>query len=352
MTIRADDGKLGMLTDRLFENSSEAIMLVDEQGGIVAMNRAAQGLMGPEITDALNRFRERVVCDACRGYTSERELRTCDGCFLDSPHPESFSSFQLFLEDREGELNPYTASFHVIDHESGIRALTLRNLTRQYEAQEKYYRNTMIKHVLEAQENERKRISRELHDSVAQELMSAMVDLRVLKYMTADLSVIGKMQQTEGVLARLLGDIRNLAVELRPATLDDFGLEAAFRSHFKRLEQNYGFVVRFRSGLSSRRYPSEIETVIYRVCQEAVLNAMKYAEVDEAYVSLDEAGGNLRLTVRDEGAGMPQETEPAGSGLGLYGMRERTELVGGKFYVETEPGRGTCIVAEVPAEGR
>lgn len=96
--------------------------------------------------------------------------------------------------------------------------------------------------------------------------MSAVIDLRVLKYMTSDEQLLRKVKQTEVSMTRLLNDIRNLSVELRPAALDDFGLEAAFRSHFKRMEQSYGLVIEYKSQLSEKRYESEIETVMYRVC--------------------------------------------------------------------------------------
>jgi two-component system sensor histidine kinase NreB len=224
----------------------------------------------------------------------------------------------------------------------------LRDLTRQFKTQEKFYQNKMMKHIIEAQENERKRISRELHDSVAQELMSAVIDLRVLKYMTADEQLLKKMKQTEVSMTRLLNDIRNLSVELRPAALDDFGLEAAFRSHFKRVEQTYGLVIDYESKLSEKRYGSEIETVMYRVCQEAVLNALKYAQVDSVKVSLTEKDSVLLLRVEDKGAGFNQGDEPDGTGLGLFGMQERAELVGGTFSVDSEIGRGTVIILQVP----
>ena len=122
----------------------------------------------------------------------------------------------------------------------------------------------MTKSVIKAQEDERKRISRELHDSVAQEMLSSLVDLRVLKYMDINEEVLKKIQQTEGSLMRLLDDIRFLSVELRPATLDDLGLEAAFRTHFKWIEKNYGFVIEFTAELQAKRYEDEIETVVYR----------------------------------------------------------------------------------------
>lgn len=149
-------------------------------------------------------------------------------------------------------------------------------------------------------------------------------------------------------MTRLLSDIRNLSVELRPAALDDFGLEAAFRSHFKRVEQTYGLVIEYESRLPEKRYGSEIETVMYRVCQEAVLNALKYAQVDSVKVSLTENGGMLQLLVQDDGIGFQLGDEPTGTGLGLFGMQERAELVGGTFSVDSETGKGTRIMLQVP----
>ena len=148
---------------------------------------------------------------------------------------------------------PYTASYQTIDEVNGIRVFMLRDLTKQFKTQEMLNQKIMTKNVIKAQEDERKRISRELHDGVAQEMLSSLVELRVLKYMNIDQDVLKKVQQTERSLMRLLDEIRHLSVELRPATLDDLGLEAAFRTHFKWIEQNYGLVVRIyrRTGIET-----------------------------------------------------------------------------------------------------
>ncbi|MDF9839324.1 two-component system sensor histidine kinase NreB [Paenibacillus sp. PastF-1] len=339
-----------LLMSRLFENSSEAMFFFDRDGKALAMNPSAENIIDQDILAQLYQGNPLALCGTCRGYTSETELLTCLNCYFNTPDTDNFTSYQVYLETRDKGIVPYAATFHTIDAEQGIRVFMLRDLTRQFKTQEKFYQNKMMKHVIEAQENERKRISRELHDSVAQELMSAVIDLRVLKYMTDDEQLLRKVKQTEVSMTRLLSDIRNLSVELRPAALDDFGLEAAFRSHFKRMEQSYGLVIDFDSRLSEKRYGSEIETVVYRVCQEAVLNALKYAQVDMVKVTLTEKDGILRLQVEDEGIGFHPGDEPGGTGLGLFGMQERAELVGGTFSVESQRGRGTRILLLVPAE--
>src|SRR5690606_37137113 len=131
--------------------------------------------------------------------------------------------------------------------------------------------------------------------------------------------------------------------------LDDLGLEAAFRSHFKRLEEMYGLAVDYTSDLPVKRYETEIETVIYRVCQEAILNALKYADVVRVAVTLKGEGTRVLLTVRDRGTGFIPGSEPEGTGLGLYGMKERAELVGGTLDVDSALGAGTTIRLSVPA---
>lgn len=346
--IRAEDGQLNDLMMKMFENSTEAIFFFDVEGRAIALNPAAEKIVDSEVLKQLLLGAEQAICQSCRGYTSDTVLQTCLNCYLNSSQLDDFSSFQVYLETKEAGIVPYAATFHTIDPRNGTRVFMLRDLTKQFKTQEKLYQNSMVKHVIEAQENERKRISRQLHDSVAQELLSAVVDIRVMKYMTSEVDVLEKMNQTEATMTRLLDDIRNLSVELRPASLDDFGLQAAFRSHFKRTEQSYGLMVDFVSDISEKRYGSEIETVIYRVCQEAVLNALKYAQVDTLKVFLFENGTTLQLIVQDEGIGFEHGDQPIGTGLGLFGMRERAELVYGNLEVSSGTGKGTTVRLRVP----
>lgn len=338
---------LSELLKNLYKNSMEAIFFVGEQGELLAMNPAAEQILDIDVIEQLHQGTQVSICQTCAGYTNEEAMISCSNCFLD--HEGDFSSFQVYLNTRGQGVVPYAASYHTIDKERGVRVFMLLNLTRQFKTQEMLYRANMTKYVIKAQEDERKRISRELHDSVAQELLSSLVDLRVLKYMNVDNVVMDKLKQMEGSLTRLLDDIRHLSVELRPASLDDLGLEAAFRSHFKWITQNYGLLVSYDSELSSARYSNEVETVVYRICQEAVLNALKYANVDEVHVRLFEKQGNLQLIVRDEGCGFqPNTRDPKGTGLGLFGMRERAELVHGQLSIRSEVGGGTTIHLRIP----
>ena len=345
---RTSDTLLSELLMKLYGNSEEAIFFFDRQGKVLAMNSAAGEIMEQDVYEQMMAGSTNAICTVCKGYTSSEEPLTCASCYMTNPN-EDISSFQVYFDTKGRGVVPYSGSIQTIDEETGTRVFMLRDLTQQFKTQEELNQKLMMKRVIKAQEDERKRLSRELHDSVAQEMLSSLVDLRVLKYMNIEGDVLKKVQQTEGSLMRLLDDIRHLSVELRPATLDDLGLEAAFRTHFKWVEKNYGLIIHFHPELESKRYEGEIETVVYRICQEAVFNALKYAGVDEIVVRLHETDGKLHLVVMDEGKGFEMKnTDPKGTGLGIYSMKERAELVDGRLQIRSELGKGTMIQLEVP----
>ncbi len=346
--FRLDGFQLEDSMMKMYYNSTEAIIFLNSKGVVLALNPAAEGLLSQEVLEQINGAEVNVICKFCKGYTNEEDLMSCLNCFLIKPDKD-FTSFQVYIKLKDGTIAPFTASYKMIDAEQKIYVLTLLDLTKQSKMREALYRSKMTKYIIKAQEDERKRISRELHDCVAQELISSLVDIRVLKYMNLNEDALKKLKQTEESLARLLDEIRNLSVELRPASLDDLGLDAAFRSHFKWVENNYGILVHFSAELFSARYSNEIETVVYRICQEAILNAIKYAHTEEIYVRLYEENGDLILIVEDKGAGFDvQFKEPKGTGLGLYGMRERAELVNGILNIQSEMGKGTRIQIRIP----
>lgn len=340
------------LLTKLYDRSTEAIFFFDRDNRVITMNKAAEQILDPQVSELMKAGSKEAICMACKGFTSEEEEQTCIACYMSDPDRD-LPSFQVFLETEGRGVVPYTGSIQMIDREQGIRAFMLRDLTEQFKTQQTLHQTTLVKRVIKAQEDERKRISRELHDSVAQEMLSSLVDLRVLKYMSAEEEVLKKVKQTEGSLMRLLDDIRHLSVQLRPATLDDLGLQAAFRTHFKWIEKNYGLLVSFESSIQSQRFGEEVETVVYRVCQEAVFNALKYAGVEEVEVTLRMTDKGLKLTVCDEGAGFDLNApEFKGTGLGLYGMKERAELVDADLRLQSGIGIGTTIELTVPLKER
>lgn len=346
--MKLSEASLPEILVNLFNHADEKIFVFDRNNKVITMNQSAKDILRDDAFYEMVSGNPQAICRACRGFMTEEHVRTCESCYISNTTTD-FTSFQVYLDTKERDLVPYTASFQEIDQEKGIRVLMLRDLSEQLKTQEILHQRLQVNQVLNAQEEEKKRISRELHDSVAQEMLSLLIDLRVLKYMTDEKEIMENVRATEAKLTSVLEDIQNISVELRPAMLDDLGLESAFRAHFKTVLQNYGLVVNFKSNIEAARYDGEIETAVYRICQEAVLNAVKYAHVDEIEVALQEKGDYLLLRIVDRGNGFQvNNTDPEGTGLGIYGMRERAELLNGNIHIYSEPGKGTQVLLDVP----
>lgn len=204
------------------------------------------------------------------------------------------------------------------------------------------------------QEAERRRVARELHDGIGQELTALKIRLERL----AERAAAGRSELEPGLAeavtaaARALGDVRRLSHLLRPRLLDDLGLVPALGWLARTLGEGTGFEVRFEDrGIGEERLDAEVETLLFRVAQEALSNALRHSGAGGASVELERtAAGRLRLAVRDRGSGFDPRAATAVAGSGLAGMRDRVELFGGRLAVDTAPGRGTAIAVELPAE--
>ena len=205
-----------------------------------------------------------------------------------------------------------------------------------------------LRRVVDAQELERARLARELHDETGQALTSILLGLKHLD----DVIETDDAREATAALRELvvttLQDVRRLAVELRPSALDDFGLVPAIERLAGTLAEQSELVVDLEARLGEQRLPAEAETALYRIVQEALTNVVKHASARRVSITLVRKEGFAVVVVEDDGQGFDPRTTRTGS-LGFVGMRERVELVGGRLTVESAPGAGTTIAAEVPA---
>jgi signal transduction histidine kinase len=204
-----------------------------------------------------------------------------------------------------------------------------------------------LRRVVEAQELERRRLARELHDETGQALTSILLGLKPLEDALAGHPAKAQLAELREHVVLALQDVRRLAVELRPKVLDDFGLVAALERLTETFSEQTGIEVDFHSALAETRLPSEVETALFRVVQEALTNVVKHAGAGRISVSVGRRGSAVAAVIEDDGAGF----DPAASrdgGVGLLGMRERLALLDGHLEVESSAGSGTTIVAEVP----
>ncbi len=204
-------------------------------------------------------------------------------------------------------------------------------------------------HIIRAHEEERRRISRELHDSIMQQLVGVQMLIRTVKYQPSREKAIEELDQIDMRIMEIQNELRSISTSLRPTVLDDLGLSASYHAYFDRIQETFGVHVNFRDYTTASRYTQEQETVFFRVCQEAVNNACKYSGCDEITVSLVETDGHLMLEVVDHGVGFdPEHIQVKGSGMGLLGMADRAELIDGELTYQTAPGKGTTIWLTAP----
>ncbi len=199
---------------------------------------------------------------------------------------------------------------------------------------------------VEGQELERRRLARELHDETGQALTSILLGLRSLEETGGEgvREAVGSLRE---LVVQTLQDVRRLAVELRPSALDDFGLAAALERLASTFEEQTGTAVEFESRLAEERLPSDVETVLYRIVQEALTNIVKHAHADHVSIVLQRRDSAVAAVIEDDGRGFAAGEQGEG-GLGLIGMRERIELVNGRFEIESSEGAGTSLIVEVP----
>jgi signal transduction histidine kinase len=217
-------------------------------------------------------------------------------------------------------------------------------------------RTQLLSRVISAQEEERKRIARELHDESAQLLATLLVEIGAAEEI---LPVTAKrardiLGRAKADATRALTEMRQMILDLRPSALDDLGLVAAVQWYAKmRLEQS-GTRMRLKVDGSQRRLPAAVETALFRIAQEAINNVAKHARASNVSIRLEFTKASVTVVVKDDGQGFDikvvAESKDKTQGLGLLGMRERAALLGGRATIESRPGRGTRVAVEIPLD--
>jgi signal transduction histidine kinase len=202
-----------------------------------------------------------------------------------------------------------------------------------------------LRRVVEAQELERHRLARELHDETGQALTSILLGLKSVEDAKSEKQNREAAAELRELVVSTLQDVRRLAVELRPKALDDFGLHAALERLAQTFTEQIGIETDVEASLGDERLPPEVETALYRLVQEALTNVVKHSRASHVSISIVRKAHSVSAVIEDDGVGFG---EPSGQGVGLIGMRERVGLLDGRLDIESGAGHGTTIVAEVP----
>jgi PAS domain S-box-containing protein len=384
---------LGKYTD-LYDFAPVGYCSLDELGRIVEVNLAGAALLGVERSRLVKRplqpyldppsrpgflaFLARVLCGAGPEVSEARILKQAGApCWVNLhgtrvasvDHPAGLCRLVLSditplkqAEEAERRLDALTAANRALKDEIVRRQAVEEALVHTKQHQTELLRESRQMHeqlrrvshqILQAQEEERKRISRELHDEITQTLVGINVQLETLaREATLNPGQLRRrIARTQRLVEKSVNIVHEFARELRPTALDDLGLIAALHSFMKDFMRRTGVRVRFTAFREIDRLSSDRRTVLYRVVHSALTNVADHAQASLVEVTVRRVAGRVHLEIRDNGRSFNVERVLSARGrkrLGLLGMRERVEMVGGSLAVESVPGQGTTIHARLP----
>ena len=245
----------------------------------------------------------------------------------------------LIAHDKVGRDQRFSSSDLRLAEQFALRASIAVDLSRRVA-------RDALRRVVAGQEVERRRLARELHDETGQALTSILLGLRAVDEAGNRDDVAKAVADLRELVVATLQDVRRLAVQLRPKVLDDFGLVPALERLAQAFSESSGIGVELEATVGEARLPTEVETTVYRIVQEALTNVVKHAQATEVSILLVRRDGLLTAVLEDNGAGFDPGAVTSDS-LGLEGMRERVALHDGRLTIETAPGSGTTLRVEV-----
>jgi signal transduction histidine kinase len=345
------------------------ILFYDETGGMLNVE-AAWGLPAA----ALSQFRHlpasrfhysKVVKDnQSVVYQDFRDVRPFSSIRLANSRPtwKSYLSVPLLAKGRvQGVLDLFSQQpvefshddvvlFTALGQQVGV-AIQNARLFEQIRTGRRQLQ-MLSQQLLEAQEGERRNIARELHDEIGQALTAVKVNLQSVKRLTDRSELISPLDDSIALVERTLQQVRDLSLDLRPSLLDDLGVVSALRWYIDRQAQRAGFDAKFFTNLPEKRLPPDLETTCFRVVQEALTNILRHAKASQVWIELQQVENELQLTIRDNGIGFEVASvmqNPSGElGLGILGMQERVQLIGGEISIQSAPNLGTEVMVKFP----
>jgi len=209
----------------------------------------------------------------------------------------------------------------------------------------------LLESLVEAQEEERGRLARELHDGAGQMLTALLVRIKTLEKDCPTIPMQNGLQSLLALVSETIEQVRDLSYRLRPAALDEFGLPVALGILMDEMTENSSITAHYLTDLNDDTLPSGIEVTLYRIAQEALTNVIRHAQASTVQVALSQENQVILLNIKDDGCGFDPRLATAVSEqrhLGLISMRERAAIAGGSLTLDTEPGAGTSLLIRLP----
>ncbi|HEU4874598.1 MAG TPA: PAS domain S-box protein [Pyrinomonadaceae bacterium] len=325
----------------LFENARDAIYVHDLEGNYIRVNRATETLTGYE--------RDEIVGHNFVEFVAAEHIRYVHKSFYAKLAKQGETAFEVDVIAKDGRRVPVEVLSRAI-YENGVMVGvqgTARDITERKLAQDALQ---MFSHqLIEAQEDERRRISRELHDQIGQILTAIKMNLYTVQEVRSTSEISCYVKDNIEAVDEALRLVRDLSVDLRPPVLDDFGLVTALYWYVDRYTKRTGLEVDVVIELpdQNQRFSRHLETSLFRIAQEALTNIVRHAQASQVLLQLVKDGNVLLLSIKDDGMGFDLESlrkrAPRAATLGLISMQERAHAAGGTIEIDSEVSKGTEI---------
>ena len=332
----------------LFLAAAQAILIVDAAGQIVTVNPASQAMFGYSLSELVGKPVELLVPQQFRaghkahrdGYFSKPQMRPM-GLGLDlhacrKDGTEFFAEISLsYIQSAQGTLG---VAF--------VTDISRRRADEEAIRRQREDLRSLAARLMRAQDDERRRIARDLHDDLSQRLAFLAMDLGKLATKPSAHELTPDLRPLQLRAAEAAETVRRISHQLHPSVLDDIGLEAALEQYAEEFEQRSGITTRFTSRNVPDSLPPEIAGSIYHIAQECLRNVSKHSRTETVSIDLEFRNQVLRLTVKDQGIGLIADQPDRG--IGIVAMKERAHLVNGKLSIQSQRGAGTEVSVEVP----
>jgi len=337
-------------TRALFSSASQGILMVDGGGQIVLCNPAAEKMLGYSQGELVGQSIELLVPEALRGgHVAHR------ASYFTNPQIRPMGlGLDLQARRKDGHTFDAEISLSYIQSDQGTLAVAFLSDISKRKADEKAIQRQkedlrgLAGRLMTAQDDERRRIARDLHDDLSQKLAYLAMDVGKLANKHSAPDVQADLRLLQRRAADAAETVRRISHQLHPSILDDLGLEAALEHYCEEFTERSGIRTYFSARDVPDSLPPGVAGSIYHIFQESLRNVSKHSEAKEAYVTLECDGDLLHLAVRDEGVGLNPQQLQSGSSIGIVGMKERAHLINGTVKIDSKSGEGTEVSVVVP----
>jgi len=333
----------------LFQAAAQSILVVDQQGRIVMVNPATEKMLGYAPDELSGQSVELLVPENLRaGHVHHRS-----SYFHNPQNRPMGSGLDLQARKKDGSICDVEISLSYIRTTKGTLAVAFMSDISKRKADEQAIRRQgedlrlLSRRLMAAQDDERRRIARDLHDDLSQKLAYLAMDIGKIASKATSHELLDSLRGLQRRAGEASDTVRHISHQLHPSILDDIGLEAALEQYCEEFEERSGIRTHFLARNIPDSIPREVAGNLYHIFQESLRNVSKHSKATEVFVTLEAVDSVLRLNVRDEGVGLPALSRSA-TGIGITGMKERANLVNGNVSIESRSGEGTEVNVTVP----